>query len=337
MNQTRKRNRVISVCVSCNRRKIKCDKKHPCTNCIKANIECEYVNKKIIKYAKVIERKPLVKRENPIRQKNLIIPSKVLIYVKPSRTFFRSALMNSFPINNTLATQCVLELRKTFQEERVTWKEKYMSYQPMMSSEDLISDSDIYLTIENKITANYDAILERLNYFRLSLNALLFHEAVPVDLLIDVFEHYFTKTKENEILFFKPKKGFEYQPIALIFLIVDLVELFTKTDSHIQFKNKLTIKGKLFTELAIRMLNYSKFVKKQSVFSIFCLICIIFTLMIYGDIRSLGFDYINIYPIFQTCYNVAVAIGLHLDLDKIKTVHLSLKSHSKNKSSAAFC
>lgn len=337
MTEPKKRNRLINVCTNCYRKKIKCDKQNPCTNCIKSNLICEYSKKIITKKTQKVKQKELIiTPSNSNRYKKLDILAKAMIYTKPSRIFLRSSMMNSFAMENSLATKCILELRLTFQKERELWKKKYMPYQPMMSSEDLISDSDIALTIENKIKPNYHAMIERLNYFKVHLNKLLFNNAIPADLLIDIFNHYFTRTDDNKIIFSKPKKSFEYQPLSLVFLIVDLVELFTRSESSLIFNFNLLMHGKHFTEIAIRMLNHSKFTKKQSIFTIFCLICIIFTLMIYGDIRSLGFDYSNINPLFQTCYNVAISIGLHLDLDKIEPFFFKKKRHSSNEKSPPF-
>jgi hypothetical protein len=39
----RRRNRMITSCLECRRRKLKCDKSHPCTNCIKASRDCLFL------------------------------------------------------------------------------------------------------------------------------------------------------------------------------------------------------------------------------------------------------------------------------------------------------
>ena len=39
----RRRNRVIASCLECRRRKLKCDKLQPCTNCTKFTRECRYL------------------------------------------------------------------------------------------------------------------------------------------------------------------------------------------------------------------------------------------------------------------------------------------------------
>jgi len=40
----RRRHRQHTVCVQCRRRKVKCDKKHPCSQCIKAHRNCSYLS-----------------------------------------------------------------------------------------------------------------------------------------------------------------------------------------------------------------------------------------------------------------------------------------------------
>lgn len=39
----RRRNRMITSCLECRRRKLKCDKSHPCINCVKANRDCLFL------------------------------------------------------------------------------------------------------------------------------------------------------------------------------------------------------------------------------------------------------------------------------------------------------
>lgn len=325
MGEPKKRNRLVTVCISCYRKKIKCDKQNPCANCIKSNIECQYTTKKVTAKPRVAKPKNPAKLMNPVWEERISKLAKVYIYTKPSRIFTRSCVINSFPRNNTLTTKCILEMRMPFNDDREIWKKKYMSYQPLMSSEDLISDNDIADAIEQKICPNYDAILERIEYFNSKLNSLLFNEAIPMDLLNGIFTHYFTKDATGKVTFIRPQKAFEYQPISLVLLVVDLVALFTRVDTSKLFKFSLTLHSKLFSELAIRMLNYSRFTKKQTIFGILSLICTFFTLLTYGDVRSMGFDYMNIYPLFQTCYNVAISIGLHLNPDEINTICFNQK------------
>ena len=41
--RVRRRNRMITSCLECRRRKLKCDKLHPCTNCTKATRDCVFL------------------------------------------------------------------------------------------------------------------------------------------------------------------------------------------------------------------------------------------------------------------------------------------------------
>lgn len=43
----RRRMRLITSCLECRRRKLKCDKSHPCTNCVKFDRECHYFGPKL--------------------------------------------------------------------------------------------------------------------------------------------------------------------------------------------------------------------------------------------------------------------------------------------------
>src|ERR1700761_9160725 len=42
-SRVRRRNRMITSCLECRRRKLKCDKLHPCTNCNKFSRECMFL------------------------------------------------------------------------------------------------------------------------------------------------------------------------------------------------------------------------------------------------------------------------------------------------------
>lgn len=42
-NRVRRRNRMITSCLECRRRKLKCDKLHPCTNCSKFSRDCLFL------------------------------------------------------------------------------------------------------------------------------------------------------------------------------------------------------------------------------------------------------------------------------------------------------
>ncbi len=45
VQKKRHRRRAFTSCVRCRRRKVKCDRKHPCTRCIRAGMRCEYTLK----------------------------------------------------------------------------------------------------------------------------------------------------------------------------------------------------------------------------------------------------------------------------------------------------
>lgn len=41
--KTRRRNRIITSCLECRRRKLKCDRLHPCNHCIKGHRDCVFL------------------------------------------------------------------------------------------------------------------------------------------------------------------------------------------------------------------------------------------------------------------------------------------------------
>lgn len=42
--RVRRRNRIISSCLECRRRKLKCDKGQPCSNCVKVSRQCLFIS-----------------------------------------------------------------------------------------------------------------------------------------------------------------------------------------------------------------------------------------------------------------------------------------------------
>lgn len=42
-SRVRRRNRMITSCLECRRRKLKCDKQHPCTNCVRTKRDCVFL------------------------------------------------------------------------------------------------------------------------------------------------------------------------------------------------------------------------------------------------------------------------------------------------------
>lgn len=233
---------------------------------------------------------------------------------KPSRIFFRSTLMNFFTSNSELPSKCMLELRKTFHRERKIWKERYLPLQPMISSK-ASDELKLIEDIKSIAVPNYDQILQRLDYFDSNLNSLLFNDSVPCALLKDIFINHFDRTTHERTKQSK-RKNLHYQPISLILSIAALTELFTTDNELPPF---FLVNKRQILELSIRTLNYSKFIKRPHPFAILSLLSIIFSLMIYGNDRSSGFDYMNLYPLFRTCYNVSMATGLYMairdDLD----------------------
>ena len=77
--RVRRRNRIISSCLECRRRKLRCDRGQPCTNCVKASRQCHFISPSFdaaaqARLAEVKEKMGILERslEEDIAQRNRI-------------------------------------------------------------------------------------------------------------------------------------------------------------------------------------------------------------------------------------------------------------------------
>lgn len=75
--RVRRRNRIISSCLECRRRKLKCDRGQPCTNCVKSSRQCLFISPSFdaaaqAKLAEVKEKMGILERslEENVAQSN---------------------------------------------------------------------------------------------------------------------------------------------------------------------------------------------------------------------------------------------------------------------------
>lgn len=243
-----------------------------------------------------------------------------LIFRKPSRT-------QSIPYMFLVIKKCRLpsfirSFKTYFDNERDIWKSKHFNrkvdpLQTLMyiNNNDEIS-SKLIKQIEDLICNNYYAVLERLNYFQLHLNEVLFNSYIPMGVVQLIFHHYFIMKPEG-IQFKHVSKNFEYSFIALIASIVSLTDVFTK-NGFPEFNFTLTCGSSEYDELTINLLNSFNFRKKQSVFIVYTLLNLRLSLMVYGNTQSNGMIGQNSFSYFQLAVNIAQEIGLNLDQDTVK-------------------
>lgn len=343
----RKRNRISLVCSNCREKKIKCDRQKPCFSCIKSSTinSCTYVcditNNKIDLTLNDRERHTSILSldNNYIKEKkhNNIKPSssesilsvefnpyiEYFILRKPSNTQRRPVFFSFYATQkHFLSYKFLLSFKQVLNNERKLWKSKNfdkkfqiidLHYNPNSDCNDT-DNIEINSLIESLICKNYYAVLERLKYFQTQLNNLLLNSYLPMGVIQLIFHHYFS-VKPDGILFNKPKKYFEYSFIALIASIVELTNIFSKYENNFNFP--LSQNNNEFNEIAVKLLNLSNFRRKSSIFSVYTLLNLRLSLMIYGDAQSSGINAQNAYPLFQNAVSMCIEMGIHHDQDNV--------------------
>lgn len=322
------------VCTNCRRRKIKCDKKKPCSNCIRLSLinSCTFNDG-------IDTIKDQNHKENDFEKKNFenitglgnskfsILDAKFklsknyIIFQKPSNTQIRPFIFSCYSDNHVLSYKSISPFKKLLNKELRLWKSTNFNKRQTQPI-DLIYDynetiDSVYLNtiIENNLSTNYHAILERLNYFQEQLNNILFQDCIPMSVVQLIFQYYFT-LKPTGVVFNYPNKKYEYAMIALIVSIVELSNIFAKNDNF-TFNFSLR-ENSSFNGLAIMLLNYSNFQRKRSLFSVYTLIILRLTLMIYGDAQSSGVNMQNCRPLFRSAVGICMDMGIHLNQNEVK-------------------
>lgn len=391
----RHRDRASVVCSACKKKKIKCDRQKPCSNCIKASSinSCNFnyeVKRSDTNDIQIIEggvsdindispssgitnnnsnysntntiisnikpwtypMKPSYSEapQSPSSQNKMLhfsldshndgenltgkssifdikfdLHTNHLIFRKPSRTFTSMEVLSTYiKQDKLLSIKFILSFKEMLKKESKLWKAK--NFRKNFDICDTYfgdtkvdcDNKELNTLVEKMICNNYYAILERLSYFQTELNKILFNSYIPMGVIQLIFHHYFSMKREG-IVFKKPKKNFEYGSIALITSLVELTNIFTRYDNSI-FNFPLTQNNNDFNELSVLLLNASNYKRKCSIFAVYTLLNLRFSLMIYGDAQSAGMSLQNTYPLFQSAVNICIEMGLNVDQDKVSYI-----------------
>ena len=246
---------------------------------------------------------------------------KYIVFRKPSRTQLRPHFIATYlQQKNSFARQTLMCFKQELNRERKLWKTK--NFKLNMNLLDLhynstTNNNELTKLINKLVTNNYYAILERLTFFQNELNKVLFNFYIPMGVIQLIFHHYFT-IQPNGVIFNGVSKIFEYSFIAVITSIIELVDIFTKIDTEkFKFNFPLKCENNEFNQLTLLLMNSANYRRKASIFSIYTLLNLRLSLMVYGDFQSGGIAGQNSYPLFQTAVSIAHDLGLDLDQNLI--------------------
>lgn len=350
MEKKRRGKGLLVVCSNCRRKKIKCDKGTPCGNCVRSNITegCQYDGLKMkhfvmnpsnddkvrllqqqvqelqqiiaSNHGKSTTTSPLSQSPQQISPSILDLKSDKLymysINMKPSGV----QVVNSF--RPTFTTMCIVEFKSLMgSNSSGDWKipPSYdkLAMDDIPSPFQSYNGNDIDERLRNIFINNYYGILERLIYFQNELNELIFNSCIPCGVLHMVLNNYIRPSIDG-IIFLPPKKLHEYQPLALILAVVDLVEIFTKYENVKPFSQLFVGEAFELSHIALDTLNFSKFRKRQTHFGLMAIITLRLTLIQYGHFTTSGFSHHVEYSYFQISINMAMGMGLNRDINKLR-------------------
>lgn len=323
--------RVSLVCTNCRKRKIKCDRKRPCWNCIKSSSinACVYENCEEQSPSDCYHHEgeehcdgnmigPSAKPSDSILDTKFKISKLRIIIQKPSNTHLRPFVFATGVKHHILSYRFLFSFKHLLDREKKLWKLKNTSINQLELSDFNYNYDPMYVNILNQkveklLCNNYNAISERLNHFRIKLNSTLFDSCIPMGIVQLIFQHYFT-LKPTGAIFNYPQKKHEYSMIALIAAVVELSFIFTKYDNY-NFNFPLLHKNNEFNDLAILLLNASCFRKKRSLFSVYTLLILRLSLMVYGDRQSNQGLYQDSHFLFSNAVNLCKEMGVHTNQD----------------------
>lgn len=311
--RVRKRQRVVLVCNACKVKKIKCDKEMPCGSCVKHGWKCEYPPLPLMLTESDTEAPNNLAgyigegRDSTILDKQLTSFQHVTIICKPGKT-----VATSFALQGP-AIKCLMEFKHVLHTKRMNWKKSHRKVQLSLNEVYVKDPNGLHNIIEEInqcVTPNYFAFIERIRHFQVRLNKLIFGSCVPGDLLFTIF-HRFFKYQNNQFIFVPPLKDYQYQGLALLFAIVDITIIFTDPDSSIVFEHPLESNEDQLSHLALKCINHSRHDKKQTVIGLYAILAVRSSLWIYGSNQNSSMENHNAYPMFQKAVTLALSIGLH--------------------------
>jgi hypothetical protein len=251
------------------------------------------------------------------------LPGDNHIFRKPSRTVLRTKFFNAMlNRDESFSRQLLHSFVYLMNNERKSWKR--LNFSDMFHLNLLQTNSydsmeekkkEMNKVLETTICNNYHAILERLNYFGAELNKVLYNSFIPMGSIHLIFHHYFVMQPQG-VTFRGVSKNYEYNFIAVITSLVELTDIFARC-KNTKFNFPLLARKNEFNDITITLMNISNFRRKTSIFSVFTLLNLRLSLMVYGDVQSAGIAGQNSYPYFQHALSLCMEMGVHLDQDTI--------------------
>lgn len=354
------RNRLTVVCTNCKARKIKCDRKEPCQNCIKSSLisSCCYVREKSDNHQKRNNENEHPNNESLLgvncdsvetlinngsspsdvdsnastirhNEKSILdikceIVERRYVFLKPSRTQLRNLYADAYVREeHTLVNTFILPFKNLLNSARKRWKSKNFD-----KNFDLFNFN---YNRNSQINNDYlNSTIERLiceNYNAVLERLSYFQKELNKILFNSYIPMGVVQLIFHHYFCMKPH-GVEFRKpkknfeYIFISLITSIIEL-TNIFGRFeasQFNFRLPYQNNEFNEISVCLLNASNYTRKSSVFAVYTLLNLRLSLMIYGDAQSGGVANQNTYSFFQTAVNLCNVMGISIDQDRMSYI-----------------
>lgn len=328
----KKNNRPSLVCYNCRRRKIKCDRKTPCTRCVKANLveTCSYdstiylngllcddlsndvtseneftgdsytrADSELFNFASLEFKKPLFIKDG--ETSSYLSPITVDAIFSNNEQFVRFKSM----IPNLFTSQEKSKYSKDLQN--TSEKELQQLY-------GIYTESEMVELINQYITPNLNAIVERIDCFNGEIKTGCIY--LPVSNMIKSFKSFFVKdfkNTDNYILCRTPIKS-DFAIFATIIGIVRVISATTEYDNNARFHYQLNMDRSIMSKIAIKSLSFADYRGRPT-----------FNLML-GFLTNRLFYFIldavtvnsNADIFFNISLEIAFKLGIHIRCDQIE-------------------
>ncbi|QPG73373.1 hypothetical protein FOA43_000683 [Brettanomyces nanus] len=372
----KKRNRKFLVCAKCRRMKIKCDRKDPCSHCVKTNAKCQYtapggeprtfqlkasdgftgkwevnfqpdqvsdnssvssfkvdrtssdpteIRSQIDQLKQQLDSLSEKVKGNNIDEISILdvpFPSmkRRVLLSKPSRTLVcgpssRYSLIFSRPMIRFV----MASMKETLDEQRRYWKKVHdKSSRETVLFREALKEDDVVDMINKVICPHYYAFQERLVFFQMNLNHLLYSNFVPMDVIHSLFlSSFHTVDNIGVAQFNRPLKCYFYADISAIVSIVLLVIVFTRYNSDGQkFIHDLSVDTVEMRSLSLQLLKLSEFRRKKTESALISLIVLRSALFVHDNSEGANEEF-NSYPVFNIYLSLCFQMGIYLDTNTI--------------------
>lgn len=155
---------------------------------------------------------------------------------------------------------------------------------------------------------NYNAILERVKYYKLHLNVLIFNNLIPTSLIDSVITDFLNL---DRLTYYSQSEDYYFE-ISFVLSILDIAVTFDNLASQSCFKYKLDDTFDNLNDICIILINHINYSHRQNFLGLLTIIMITYTTFYYNNNSFSGISGEYIYPVFREQLGMMFEMGYHL-------------------------